>query len=264
MKRRNFLTGLAPLSVLPLSSFAAFNNQEQKASNQQYIELIQYTLPQGDNKNRVQEYYKNAAIDALNKIGIRNVGVFVPKYGESLPTLCVILPHNSIESVLTYRHKLLDDKHYMQAASDYLNTSISNPAYIRLDTKLMLAFSEMPEVEPPKHLVGKDHIVEMRTYESHSYLAAQKKLEMFNKGGEIPIFKKTGLTPVFYGETLIGPRMPNLTYMLAFKDIMERDKSWAAFGSHPDWKKLSADTQYKDTVSNITDLILHPLDFSQI
>lgn len=264
MKRRNFLTGIAPLSVLPLSAFANYRNPDQAASGQQFIELIQYTLPTGENKNRVQNYYKDAAIAALNEIGINNVGVFVPKYGESLPSLYVVLPHNSIESVLTYRHKLLDDQDYMKAASDYLKTSISNPAYIRLDTKLMLAFSEMPQVEVPKSLVGQDHIVEMRTYESHSYLAAQKKIEMFNVGGEIPIFKKSGLTPVFYGETLVGPRMPNLTYMLAFKDITERDKGWSAFGSDPDWKKLSADPQYKDTVSNITDLILRALDFSQI
>ena len=264
MKRRNFLAGIAPLGLVSYSAIASYGRSPQVDSDRQFIELIQYILPQGENKSRVQDYYKDAAIAALNKIGIRNVGVFTVKYGESLPTLYVVLPHDNMESVLTYQQKLMDDQDYMKAAADYLDTTISNPAYIRSNSKLMLAFSEMPKVTPPASLVGNGHILEMRTYESHSYKAAQKKLEMFNVGGEIPIFKKTGLTPVFYGQTLIGDRMPNLTYMLAFKDMADRDKSWAAFGSDPDWKKLSGDAQYKDTVSNITDLILNPLPFSQI
>jgi len=32
----------------------------------------------------------------------------------------------------------------------------------------------------------------------------------------------------------------------------------------PDWKKLSGDEAYKDTVSNITNLVLRPVEGSQI
>ena len=87
---------------------------------------------------------------------------------------------------------------------------------------------------------------------------------MFNKGGEIAIFKKTGLRPVFFGETLIGPRIPNLTYMLAFDDIETRNKQWKVFSGDPGWKKLRANEAYKDTVSNTTDIILRPARYSQI
>ena len=34
--------------------------------------------------------------------------------------------------------------------------------------------------------------------------------------GEAEIFGKAGVEQVFYSETLIGPRLPSLTYMLAF------------------------------------------------
>ncbi|MCX5646874.1 MAG: NIPSNAP family protein [Phycisphaerae bacterium] len=78
------------------------------------------------------------------------------------------------------------------------------------------------------------------------------------------IFKKTGLRPVSFGETIIGPNLPNLNYMLAFKDMVDRDQRWQVFRDSPDWKKLSADPAYKDTVSNTTDLILKPTDYSQI
>jgi hypothetical protein len=58
--------------------------------------------------------------------------------------------------------------------------------------------------------------------------------------------------------------MPNLNYMLAFDDMTDRDKRWGVFGGSPEWKKLSSDPQYKDTVSNITDIILQPTGYSQI
>jgi hypothetical protein len=80
----------------------------------------------------------------------------------------------------------------------------------------MRAFAGMPRVESPKKTFGDKRIFELRTYESHSQIKAQKKIDMFNKAGEIQIFRDTGLTPVFFGETVFGRLMPNLTYMLVF------------------------------------------------
>jgi len=106
-------------------------------------------------------------------------------------------------------------------------------------------------------------IFELRRYESHNLKAGKLKVEMFNEG-EIDIFRKTGMTPVFFGETLIGDHMPNLLYMLTFKDMAERDAAWDRFRVHPDWKKMSAMERYRGTVSNISDTILRPESFSQV
>jgi hypothetical protein len=125
----------------------------------------------------------------------------------------------------------------------------------------MVAFKDIPKLEVPKK---KSRIFELRTYESHSIKANKKKIEMFNEGGEIAIFRKTGLQPVFFGETLIGPKMPNLTYMLVFDDLADRDKKWGVFRVDPDWKELRSNPAYRDTVSNITDIILRPAPYSQI
>jgi hypothetical protein len=103
----------------------------------------------------------------------------------------------------------------------------------------------------------------MRTYESHSDKAALNKLKMFN-AGEVPIFRRTGLTPVFFGETVIGTKMPSLTYMLTFADMTARDAAWSAFSKDPEWKTLSADPQYKENVSAISDIILRPTPYSQL
>ena len=80
----------------------------------------------------------------------------------------------------------------------------------------------------------------------------------------MPIFRKTGLTPVFFGETVVGAQMPSLSYMLTFADMTARDAAWSAFSKDPDWKTLSADPQYRENVSAISDIILRPTAYSQI
>ena len=262
MKRRNFLAGLGPLAVAPLISNA--HTIESKAEDSQYLEWIKYTLPTGTNKQRVEKYYEGAAVKALNKLGINDVGVFNVMYGPNDPSLYVLIPHNNLDSLMSYQEKLLDDSTYMSAAADFMESSISNPAYVRIERGLMKAFAGMPRVESPLKSVGNQRILELRIYESHNYIKGQKKIDMFNNAGEIQIFRDTGLTPVFFGETVFGQLMPNLTYMVAFKDMADRDASWDKFRYSDGWAKIKDLEEYKETVSNITDIILRPAKCSQI
>ena len=261
MKRRNFLAGLGPLAIAPVVSMANTNNT--LASDQQFLEWIRYTLPNRSNK-RVEKYYEEAAVPVLNKLGITDIGVFNVMYGPNDPSLYVLIPHNTADSLLNYQHKLLDDAAYMSAAEDYLKSTFSNPAYVRVERGLMKAFTGMPKVESPKKTIGEKRILELRIYESHNYLKGQKKIDMFNNAGEIQVFRDTGLTPVFFGETIFGQLMPNLTYMVAFKDMADRDKSWDSFRVSEGWAAIKDLEEYKDTVSNITDIIMRPAKCSQI
>jgi NIPSNAP len=88
---------------------------------------------------------------------------------------------------------------------------------------------------------------------------------MFNSG-EIGIFERLGMRPAFIGESVVGPRQPNITYMLSFDSLAEREKHWQAFGSDPEWKKLSAPPELKDAqiVSNISNTMWRPLPFSPL
>ncbi len=262
MKRRKFIASGAALGLAGYAPFVHAGTS--KKIDQTYIELIRYTLFTGEKKNRVRDFYRDVAIAALNRTGISPVGVFDVKYGENKPYLYVLLQHESLESFAAYPQKLLQDKQYLKGGKAFLEAPFSDPSYVRKESTLLRSFEYMPKIEAPKKLVGKDHVIEMRTYESHSYIYAQKKIQMFNEGGEIEIFKKTGLSPVFFGETIAGPSMPNLTYMVAFKDMEEHDKNWKTFVESEGWNKLKKDPQYKDTVSNITDIILKPASFSQI
>lgn len=260
MNRREFLaTGVAGLAATNVASSA---QGAGNPSERQFFEWRQYHLRTGSNKNLVGDFLKNVGIAALNRIGIKTVGVFNPVYGPSKPTLHVLLVHDSLDSVLNTSTRLLEDKEVQEKGAAFIDATMSEPAYVRVESSLLAAFTGMPKLEAPTAIT--DRILELRIYESHSVKMNKRKIQMFNEGGEIAIFKKTGLSPVLFGETIIGPNMPNLHYMLAFKDMADRDQKWQVFRDDPDWKKLSADPTYRDTVSNITDLILKPTNYSQI
>ena len=264
MHRREFLLSSLAFGALSVRGHGA-HFPRVKEGEQEYLELIKYHLRTGSKKNLVSNFYRDVAIPALNRIGISPIGVFNAKYGANSSTLYVLIPHKSIDSAVTAFSRLLEDTEFNKAGASFLDAPLSDPAFIRMETSLLLAFSYMPRLEVLVSLIkNKSRIYELRVYESHSRKAGKKKIEMFNKGGEIETFQKAGLQSVFFGETIFGPRMPNLTYMLVFENMAVRNQKWDSFGTHPDWLKLRANPIYKDTVSNITDIILQPRSFSQI
>ena len=257
MKRREFLTAAAVAPIAGMGSSALADQGDRR----EYLEWRKYHLNVGPKKNQVGNFLRRVGIPAMNRIGIGPVGVFTAMYGPNQPTLYVLLVHKSIETVVNSASLLMADDEYRKAGAEYVDAPLAEPAYVRMESSLMVAFKHMPKLEVPEK---KSRIFELRTYESHSIKANKKKIEMFNEGGEIAVFRKTGLQPVFFGETLIGPTMPNLTYMLVFDDLADRDAKWNVFRVDPEWKKLSGNPAYKDTVSNITDIILRPAPYSQI
>ena len=212
------------------------------------------------------DFLREAALPAWKRLGIGPVGVFNTSIGPDTPNVCVLVPHLALESVATTAERLLADPEYQRAGAAFLNAPSADPAYVRRESSVMLAFESFAKLEvPPAAAENRPRIFELRTYESHSEKAHLKKVEMFNNG-EIAIFRRTGLRPVFFGRTLIGSKLPNLTYMLTFDDIAARDKNWATFIADPEWKKLSTAPGYTDgeIVSNISNALLAPAPYSQI
>lgn len=258
MERREFLAGAA-LAGAAVSTMGA--NAEETAVEREYYEHRTYHLLPGDKNGLIHEFLEKAAIPAWNRLGIGPVGVFTGVYGGEWTDLEVLLPHPTLASVASASATLLADAEFQQTGAAFLNAAPGDPEFVRYESSLMAGFSGMPKLKAPEN---KSRIFEIRTYESHSEKYAKKKIEMFNQGGEIEIFLETGLTPVFFGETLVGPRMPNLTYMVVFDDMADHDASWANFVASDKWKALSGEEQYKDTVSNIHNRILRPTGYSQI
>jgi hypothetical protein len=196
--------------------------------------------------------------------------VFYPQ--EGLSPIYVFLRHESLESFATLTQRLAEDAEFLEKGADFINAPASAPAYKSLELQLMLAFEGMPRVERPVNAEGRvidtpGRVFQLRTYESPSEKTALKKIEMFNTA-EIAIFRKVGLHPVFFGQTLAGTKMPNLTYMLGFRDMEESKANWKKFGADPDWQKLRAIPEYADEAilrkKGITNLYLKPASYSQI
>ncbi|PYJ82135.1 MAG: NIPSNAP family containing protein [Verrucomicrobia bacterium] len=267
MKRREFLKSSLAASAAGLASVLEIFAAEKSAKAQrEFYELRLYHLRRGPKQKLFDDFYREAAIPAMNHAGIGPVGVFNVAYGPDNPTMYVLIPHKTIESFGTALDRVRSDADYQKAGTGFINAPATDPSYVRVESSLMVAFVGMPELEVPAAAkANQPRIFELRTYESHSKKANKKKIEMFNNG-EIVIFRRTGLQPVFFGETLIGPKMPNLTYMLVFENIAAREKNWGAFIADPEWKKLSTTPGYTDTeiVSNISNVFLRPTAYSQI
>lgn len=260
MDRREFVAATAAAAVAPLPAL----ERHARAANRQYIELRRYHLLPGAKQRAFVAFMGDVAIPAMNRAGVAKVGAFTVVYGENAPTLLLVLAHQTLDTVVSLRERLANDAEYTRAGAAILGAPLSDPAFVRVESSLLRAFESMPMIEPFSTAgTATPRICELRTYESHSNRAAVNKLKMFD-AGEIPIFRRAGLTPIFFGETLIGSRMPSLTYMLGFTDMPARDRAWSAFSKDPEWKTLSSDPQYRDNVSAISDIILQPTAYSQI
>lgn len=240
-----------------MHSYAHPLDARPRADTPQMIELRRYTMPIGGDQRRLHAYVEEVLLPAYNGIGVGPIGTFTVVYGQTAPTLYMVLPYASIEAFITSRARLFEDEAFAAA----VDTAMDEAHYVRYDSDLMRAFEGMPAVETPD--TSQPRIFELRTYESHNLEKARRKVEMFNKG-EIDIFRATNLTPVFFGETIVGERLPNLAYMITHPDMASRDAHWAAFIDHPDWKTMSGDPYYADTVSNISNVVLRPTGYSQI
>ena len=259
MDRREFLAASA---VAAMSPRPALDSHAQSVGRQ-YIELRRYHMVPGK-LDAFGAFLRDAAIPAMNRAGVSRVGAFTVVYGENAPSLLLVLTHQTIDSVVSLRDRLAADEAYTRAGAAIIGAPMSDTTFVRVESTLLRAFEAMPTLEPSAAAGTKTpHIYELRTYESHNDRAALNKLKMFN-AGEVPIFRRAGLTPVFFGETLVGSNMPSLVYMLTFSDIAARDAAWKKFGQDPEWKTLSSDPQYRDNVSAISDLILQPTPYSQI
>lgn len=261
MNRRAFLTATGVAGVMSGINLLGAETAG-KPGKRDFYELRQYHVVSQSQKDKLLAHMKNAEIPALNRAGVKPVGLFVP--AAEFGPIFVLMRHNNLQSMLNCTSKLIADQEYQEKGADFINAPAESPAYQRVESTLMASFKGMPRIETPTDAPGR--VFQLRIYESPSVKTGQKKIEMFNDAGEIAIFRRVGLNPVFFGESLIGGRIPNLTYMLGFENEEAMNAGWKKFGSDPDWKKLRTMEEYADKkiLCGITNIVLKPADGSQI
>jgi len=213
---------------------------------------------------RLSEHLGKALVPAMTRAGAGPVGLFSSTIAPDSPFLLLAAQHASLAAFEQCWQKLGSDSG-LKAATDALYKQVQLP-YQRMEVHLLRGFRKFPAIEAPPGGEGRaPRIFELRTYESNTPESLAKKIGMF-EDGEIDLFRKFGLVPVFFGEMIAGAKMPNLTYMVAFDNLAAREANWRAFATSPEWKKMAATPGLSDgeVVSNISSMILSPVAGSMI
>jgi hypothetical protein len=226
------------------------------------LRLIRMRNTQDSQNQRVTDFAGKHFVPALKRAGAGTVGAFGSVIAANSPFLLIAASYPSMAAIETASEKLLADKEWMAARTDLDSGALP---YVRMETSLFRCFDSIPDIEIPPAGKGGGRVFELRTYESNTATSLTKKIGMFDNG-EIAIFRKVHMAPVFFGRSVYGANQPNLTYMLAFDSLAQREQAWGAFGADEDWKKLRATPGLGDAevVSNISNSILRALPFSQV
>lgn len=264
MERRQFIAASLAASAAALAREGMAQTPGSRA--REFYQLRRYFLQSGPQTALTENYIGGALIPALARMGMGPVGAFQLEIGPETPMFYVLIPGSSVETLAEVDLRLAEDAEFLKAADPFWNAPATAPSFLRVESSLLAAFEGWPKVRPPAAAATKGkRIFQLRTYESASNKDHVLKVKMFHSG-EFEIFLGAGFHPVFFGDTLIGPRMPNLTYMLSFADMAELEAKWDIFRNAPAWKKLSADPRfsYEAIVSKISNQVLRPLAASQI
>lgn len=233
----------------------------------EYYSILVYHLKDAEQEARMDAYLKNALMPALHKAGAANVGVFKPIGNDTAADrkIYVFFPGNSAEQLLQMPSTLLQNSTYVAAAKDFIDAAWDKPTYVRQETIILQAFPGMPKMALPGLTGAKsERVYELRSYESPTDKLYRNKVDMFNKGDEVGIFKRLGFNAVFYAEVLSGSRMPNLMYMTTFDNKASRDEHWKAFSADEQWKMLLAQPQYAHNMTRAEIIFLQPAEYSDI
>ena len=105
-------------------------------------------------------------------------------------------------------------------------------------------------------------IYEMRVYE-----AALGKMEALHKHFADDVtrfFEKHGMRAIGYWTDIVGTSN-RLTYILAFEDLADRERKFAALRSDPEWKKSLLESERDGpTVAGFSNTIMRPTPYSPL
>ena len=235
--------GASGLAAQPFTS----SSSDEPLRNEVY-ELREYEIAFFDNQQSLMAYLSGILLPSMRKIGANHTYIF-RENGDANPSkVWVLISYPSLDIYQRCQAAMIKSS-FVEASADY---AAAGKSYSRYTSSLLSAFDGIPAMRAP----GVDHsIFELRIYEGVNEDAVRRKVMMFDDE-ELPLFDEVGLNSIFFGKMLVGPYMPNLVYMLGFRDMADRDAAWERFSVHPDWKAMLQKPIYKDTVSNIRRVFL--------
>ena len=259
MNRRELLKSGA---VAGLGGAIGNANQAAPPANH-YYELRTYELRNDLKPPRIGEFFQQHFIPTMSRLGVGPIGCFNVISGLLNPALIVLIDYPSLAAVQSTHELMMTDKEFGPAWKSFETAELP---YVRYESALLRAFDSHRKVEvPPTDEKRAPRVFELRTYESRNAFSLRDKIAMFNQE-EIKIFRDCGFAPVFFGEGVIAPRLPHLTYLVGFDNMAAREKAWDTFRANPDWARVRVKPGWTDpeAVSNTHASFLRPTAFSQI
>ncbi|WP_316810182.1 NIPSNAP family protein [Pedobacter heparinus] len=240
----------------------------KRVADRDFYQIKIYHLKNTEQEKLVDEFLKLAYLPALHRAGITNVGVFKPVRSDDPQAeqlIYVFIPFRSYSHFSKLEKSLEKDNKLISDGKVYLDALLTAAPYERIETILLNAFEGHPNFKMPNLTSAKaTRIYELRSYEGPTEKRFKNKVEMFNKGDEIGLFKRLNFNAVFYGEVISGSRMPNLMYLTTFENKADRDEHWKTFGKDEQWQKLKTMPEYQNNVSRNDTRFLYPVDYSDI
>lgn len=230
MERRSFVGALAAGS-------AAMAQAQVPASRTRVYCMDFLYYRQGDQAARLNQFLSGQSALFLKHAKV--YGVFTAVMAPRTQTMLVLSGWEGVAEMYAGMAKIESDAAHQKAHAEL--DSGAEPAYDSAQRVLLGAKDYSPEIVMPKEKPKAPRYFELRVY--HAPTARQLKLvhERFT-GGEIDIFHRSGVNPILYADTIAGPDMPNLTYLMPFASLADREKAWDKFGADPDWVKLRGES----------------------
>ncbi|MCP5120308.1 MAG: hypothetical protein GY953_56660 [bacterium] len=211
------------------------------ASNLEFVEprtrfyvFDRFYLKHGTQLGRFHEFAKNTLLPMLASIHTGPRIVFEAIVAEHMPQVATIFGVSSMDEYFRIHEKMASDEEFIRAFAAW-EDGPEQPAE-HYSSTLLEATDYSPAIDSDARAT-EPGIFELRVYHSPS----QRQLAALNErfaGPEIRIFHRVDIHPLFYSETVFGPWMPSLVYLIPFASLAERERAWSAFAADPDWRKV--------------------------
>jgi len=231
MNRRSFFPSVAGAGLLSQTAAA-----QPSATTRLYC-LDYFYYRQGDQVNRLNEFFSSQA--PLFMKHMRALGVFTAVMAPHAQTMMVLSGFASAEEMAAAASNIEADAGYQKAHAEF--ESGAEPPFDSAQRVLLRATAFSPEITPPAEKPKTPRYFELRVYHSPTLRQLALVHERF-AGPEIQIFHRSGVHPILYADTIIGPDLPNLTYLIPFASLADREKAWDAFGADPEWVKVRTES----------------------
>jgi len=266
LSRRSFMSdqarAAAAVSVAALTGTVPARGDEKSEGKTPYIEIVTLRAHMGAQGDRLLAWLEKSAMPVLKRHIEGPIGVFSVAVGPHIPAYVVISSYANLAAYEASGDNLFADADWIASINAL---EADGPGSFREDFTLLHALPFSPLLKASQPGDPAHRVFELRTYEA----STRRQLEMMHQRfhpQEIEVFSQSGIFPILYGDTYVGPNQPNMVYLTPFESLAHREKAWDAFRTNPDWGKIADEWMKKsgELARNISITLLAPTGFSMI